>query len=205
MSATPTPRAVPLLAEMVARYQGREIRSPLTEADANWWTELEREYLAALAASAGPLSAQKLIHLRAVEDAHEDDFSQAVHNALHEYRTAYTALAAECAQVTKERDALAADVLDFRGHEREIERYRYCDDCGRRMVWTSAQGESWVCPYHIWRRMKDAESDLAALRATVAEYHKTVGNFVAVCDDIDRELGSKKRPSDAHGGYYLER
>lgn len=58
-----TPRAVPLLAKMVARYQGREICSPLTDADVNWWTELEHDYLAALTASAGALSREDLEEL----------------------------------------------------------------------------------------------------------------------------------------------
>jgi len=33
----------------------------------------------------------------------------------------------------------------------------HCTDCGRAMVWTSERGESWICPYDVWRRMDRAE------------------------------------------------
>ena len=58
---------------------------------------------------------------------------------------------------------LALDLLDARDQIRDLigaDRpgpNSHCTDCGRAMVWTSERGESWICPYDVWRRMDRAE------------------------------------------------
>lgn len=70
----------------------------------------------------------------------------------HAVKESFKAIAARMLELAKENEDLIGDEVS--GHK------SHCSDCGRAMVWSHAGG-AWMCPYHVWIRMKTAE-ELAA-------------------------------------------
>lgn len=119
---------------------------------ADFESEVRADERAALAASAGPLSAERLNDfecvLRTLRDVEQVTVTSGFLRMVRDLLTAYTALAAECALVKEQRD-----------HARELHR------------------DALVEYGAMVTRVNAAEADLAALRATVAQWRPILDAF----------------------------